>query len=143
MLRSRRSRFEYFAWPLAEHPQHLLAREFAANRSDEGFALAPQVLAEFVHVSTDPRRFEKPLIDESALAVAEKWRLSREIKVVFATMETVELLLGWMREFALGRKRILDTLLAATYLTSEVHSIVTLDARDFARFPAFAPIALR
>jgi len=100
-------------------------------------------LAEFIHVSTDARRFDSPLTQEDALKRAKKWWNVREVTPVFSTTGSTARFLDWMGEFDLGRKRILDTLLAASYVASGVQSIVTLDLRDFARFPSLAPITLR
>jgi hypothetical protein len=36
-------------------------------------AIAPQVLAEFIHVATDPRRFQIPLDLLQARNLAEQW----------------------------------------------------------------------
>ena len=38
---------------------------------------------------------------------------------------------GWMRQHRLGRKRILDTLLASTFREVGVSSILTTNSRDF------------
>lgn len=48
---------------VAEHPDHQTARlKLQSFRSSgDRFALVPQVLAEFVHVVTDPKRFMLPL----------------------------------------------------------------------------------
>ena len=48
---------------VVEHPGHQAARSIIAALVANGdeFALAPQVLAEFIHVVTDPRRFTTPL----------------------------------------------------------------------------------
>ena len=59
-----------------EHPAHAPAwRWFADDVRGRGgaMALAPQVLAEFSHVVTDSRRFERPLVMEDALALASRW----------------------------------------------------------------------
>ena len=40
-------------------------------------------------------------------------------------------------ESRLGRKRLLDTMLAATYFTHGVRDIVTSDARDYSVFGVF------
>ena len=58
---------------IAELPAHqaahrVLQREILAPQIP--LALAPQVLAEFVHVVTDPRRSQKPLSADEALAKA-------------------------------------------------------------------------
>lgn len=64
---------------VAGHPGHAEARSFL-NRvldGEEGIALAPQVLAEFIHVVTDARRFQRPLTVAQARERAERW-CSRE-----------------------------------------------------------------
>ena len=55
-----------------EHAKHAPVRSVMAKviLSNEGFAIAPQVLAEFIHVATDERRFERPLILREATKVA-------------------------------------------------------------------------
>ena len=95
------------------------------------FALSPQVLTEFIHVVTDPRRFERPLEMRSAIARATFWWQAREVHRVFPSSESTSLFLRWMSQFDLGRKRILDTFLAATYQAAGVAEIVTTNARDF------------
>ncbi len=47
-----------------------------------------------------------------------------------------------MREYQLGRKRVLDTMLAATYRASGVTSLLTLNAEDFELFGGFAFIPI-
>ena len=42
--------------------------------------------------------------------------------------------LAWMGKYGLGRKRILDTMLAATYFAGGVDAIVTSNPDDFAVF---------
>jgi hypothetical protein len=43
------------------------------NSNGDDFALAPQVLAEFIHVVTDQRRFTSPLAIDAALLRAQAW----------------------------------------------------------------------
>jgi predicted nucleic acid-binding protein len=49
---------------VVEHPQHVAARETLARliAADDRIAIAPQVLAEFIHVATDQRRSFSRLI---------------------------------------------------------------------------------
>ena len=47
------------------------------------------------------------------------------------------LFLSWIAEHKLGRKRLLDTLLAATYFSNGVRSIVSSSARDYGIFGCF------
>lgn len=128
---------------VAEHPDHAAARatiERLLERSDT-FALAPQVVTEFAHVVTDGRRFSRPLTMDAALARAAWWTEAREIAVISPGEEAVRLCLGWMRQQRLGRKRLLDTLLAATYFGAGITSILTTNARDYQTFGCFQVIA--
>ena len=94
-------------------------------------ALTPQVLTEFVHVVTDPARFARPLDVKAAIARAQAWWTAPEVRQVYANEAAVRLFHGWMRQYRLGRKRILDTMLAATYFADGVTAIVTTNARDY------------
>ena len=78
-------------------------------------AIAPQVLAEFIHVVTDPRRFTQPLDIHAARHVAEQWWTSSDVVQTFPDAGAVQQFLNWLQQFSSGRKRLLDTLLAATY----------------------------
>jgi len=124
---------------VVEHPGHSASRALLDRllREGEPLALAPQVLAEFVHVVTDPRRFQNPLEMCQAVARAESWWLGREVTHALPSNESTALFLRWMAEFSLGRKRILDTQLAATYYCCGVRTIVTTNARDYGVFACF------
>lgn len=126
----------------AAHPAALamLRREILGR--DREAALAPQVLSEFIHVVTDPRRFERPLSMAQALAKANFWWNAREMERVFPQEQTVGQFLTWMGEHRLGRKRLLDTLLAATYYDNGVTRIVTSNARDYQVFGVFELIEI-
>jgi predicted nucleic acid-binding protein len=119
---------------LAELPNHTAARE-ALQREilDTGImlVLAPQVLAEFIHVVTDPRRFQKPLTANEAITKARFWWDASEVRHVYHTEESMRLFLDWMNRFKLGRKRILDTQLAAMLWTAGARRIITSNIADF------------
>ena len=125
-----------------EHPGHAAARAELEKRLAAGdtFAMAPQVVAEFIHVVTDPRRFEHPLSMAEALAKAQDWWNASETQPASPTPESVKCFLGWMEKFGLGRKRLLDTMLAATYFTHDIHTILSSNARDYAIFGCFQVI---
>lgn len=118
------------------HPNHEKARDYKQRmlRSSDRFAIAPQVLEEFIHVITDPKRFERPLSMRQALYRAHRWWNSIEVEQVFVNSHTVSWFLTWMERYGLGRKRILDTMLAATYFAGGVHTIVTSNETDFSAF---------
>jgi predicted nucleic acid-binding protein len=95
------------------------------SRSKETrFALAPQVLQEFLHVVTDSRRFENPLSMEEALARARFWWTASETAHCHPSDH-------------LGRKRILDTNLASTYHSHGIIKLATVNPADFAIFEVF------
>lgn len=119
------------------HPGHAAARALLERILGEGLALAPQVLAEFVHVVTDPRRFERPLEMSQALARADLWWRGSEVSRILPSDESTGLFLRWMAEHRLGRKRLLDTQLAATYHCGGVRTLVTTNAGDYGIFGCF------
>jgi predicted nucleic acid-binding protein len=128
------------AHELAELPLHARAREVARQSGRQGearFALVPQVLMEFLHVVTDPRRFQKPLAMEEAVARADFWWGAKEIIQVVPGPESFRLCFRWIREHRLGRKRLLDTQLAASLHQAGVHRIITQNRKDFEIFGVF------
>jgi predicted nucleic acid-binding protein len=122
-----------------EHPGHRAARALLheALGAGERLLLAPQVLTEFVHVVTDGRRFSRPLTVGEAVERAGAWWRARDIGHAFPDAEAVRVFLAWMGEHRLGRKRVLDTLLAATYSSAGAHAILTSNARDYGVFGCF------
>ena len=121
---------------IKEHNDHASTIEMRDRILDAGdrFALAPQVLAEFVHVVTDPRRFERPLsMDDALLRASDFWNAAEVIQ----TLPSAGAVAGFfdlMRVHNLGRKRILDTLLAATYIASGVKHLLTGNPSDYRIF---------
>lgn len=122
-----------------EHPGHAEAVAEVGKRLASGdvFALAPQVMAEFIHVITDGRRFEHPLTVAEAVDRAQGWWDAAETERVAPSPESVAQFWRWVREFRLGRKRLLDTMLAATYFSHQVTTILSSNARDFSVFGCF------
>ena len=123
-----------------EHPAHeACLRIFDAEiRGGEGtMALASQVLAEFCHVVTDARRFERPLDVAEALEISEQLWNAQECRRVDVDGEVGALFLTWMHTHRLGRKRLLDTLLAAAYHRAGVTRVATTDWRDFECYGVF------
>ncbi|MGA2620528.1 MAG: type II toxin-antitoxin system VapC family toxin [Thermoguttaceae bacterium] len=127
---------------LVEHPNHVTARVILSERLGGGdrVALAPQVLAEFIHVVTDSRRFRQPMELTAARGIARKWWTAREVDHVFPNAEATIQFLDWLDHLQLGRKRLLDTLLAATYRHGGIGSILTTNPDDFIAFGCFSLI---
>lgn len=128
------------AWDIADHPFHASCRNGLAECMAQGDSLVitAGVLAEFIHVITDSRRFEKPLPMGEALDRAAFWLSASEVSLVEADHQALTQFDTWMRQYRLGRTRILDTLLAASFLSSGATSILTLNPRDFSLLYPFS-----
>jgi predicted nucleic acid-binding protein len=100
---------------LQEHADHADARATIARLLGGGdqIAIAPQVLAEFIHVATDSRRFSQPLDMNSACQIAEQWWTARDVVQVFPNHQ------------------------------SGVRSILTTNAADFGVFGVFMCITAK
>lgn len=124
---------------LKEHPEHrpTLRKLRALLEEGETLVLAPMVLTEFIHMVTDPKRFGTCLEIPQALDLAEQWAAAAEVRMVYPTAESERLARRWMREHRLGRKRILDTHLAAVYHVAGVSRLLTANFSDFAVLGCF------
>jgi predicted nucleic acid-binding protein len=127
---------------MREHPEHSTARATLSRLLSAGdvLALAPQVLAEFMHVVTDSRRFTQPLDMTIARQLAEQWWTSKDVVHVVANEMAVQQFLAWLQKFSLGRKRLLDTLLAASFRQAGITSLLTTNQADFSLFGVFTCI---
>jgi predicted nucleic acid-binding protein len=127
---------------LAEHSDHVATRGALTKLIAAGdvIAIAPQVLAEFIHVATDPRRLAQPLDMTTANQVAQQWWTAIEVIHIFPDDAATQQFLVWLKHFSLGRKRLLDTLLAATFQQAGVQSVHTTNPADFAVFGVFTCI---
>jgi predicted nucleic acid-binding protein len=95
------------------------------------------VVTEFLHVATDSRRFTTPFTMVEAIDWAEEFLANESTSLVEPTEASAAQTLRWMREFNLGRKRILDTHLAAVLHTHGVHRLMTSNPADFSVFGIF------
>lgn len=127
---------------VAEHSLHrdakLILQRLASTQ--DRIAIAPQVLAEFIHIVTDPRRFAQPLDMASAQLIAEQWWTAVEVVQVVPSDAAIQHFFSWLQQFKLGRKRLLDTMLAATYFQSSIQSLLTTNPTDFSIFSCFTCI---
>jgi predicted nucleic acid-binding protein len=124
---------------LTSHSRHDASRELLdrLTRLGDAVALAPQVLAEFLHVITDSRRCVDALTITAAIERAERIWNAIQVVQIFPDAAAVSLFFTWMRQHRLGRKRLLDTMLAATYFSAGIRSIATLNRADFDIFSCF------
>jgi hypothetical protein len=75
---------------------------------------------------------------QEAIERAAAWWNASEVTHVFPTAESSVLFLEWLSEHDLGRKRLLDTMLASTFQGNGVTSILTLNRSDFSVFGTFS-----
>ncbi|MGH9323005.1 MAG: type II toxin-antitoxin system VapC family toxin [Vicinamibacteria bacterium] len=125
-------------WVMAGAPYHegsreLLEREARTNGNQLGVTL--QTLLEFQHICTDPRRFEEPLSMGQALDWSQSIWDGTEVARILPRPSVLPRAVELMKRYSLGRKRILDTALAATLECSGVGRLATLNRKDFEIFP--------
>lgn len=126
------------------HADHASARNTAKELSSQGdrFGISPQVISEFVHIVTDHRRFSKPLSMDLAIDRISAWWNGSNVEQI----EIDDLGIIWfcqaMKRYRLGRKRVLDTMLAATFRQSGITSVLTYNGRDFEVFGDFEIVSL-
>jgi hypothetical protein len=71
---------------------------------------------------------------DAAVAKAGFWWNAVEVQPIFPSNVSTGLFLDWMQRHQLGRKRILDTQLAASLWTAGVRQIITANPSDFQIF---------
>ncbi len=115
-------------------PDHAAVRAFVLDQLADGavtLVVTPGVLHEFVHVITDPRRFDPPVSMAEALAVARLYIGRANVECASTGEPALQLALALLEQHGLGRKRIADALLAATLLSKGVTEIITCDPGGF------------
>jgi predicted nucleic acid-binding protein len=118
---------------IRDHPFHREADALLQSLLGDGhdFALVPQTLAEFIHLVTDGKRMPQPLTMAEAISRAEHWWQAVEVVRVFPDGPAVRDFFVWLTRYQLGRKRLLDTMLAASFQSAGVKRILTNNGRDF------------
>ncbi len=96
--------------------------------------VTPNILHEFVHIVTDNRRFEPPLNMTEALAVARLYSGRSNVECLPVNETVLATAFDLLEHYQLGRKRIADTLFAASLLLHGVRDLITCNPRDFRVF---------
>lgn len=125
-------------FPDSERVRAFLLQRLA--RPDTSFVVTPLVLHELVHVITDSRRFDPPVSMSEAVAIARSYLDRSNVECVASDEDSLALTLRWIEQMGLGRRRIADTLLAATLLRHGVESLVTCNPADFEVFEGLSLI---
>ncbi len=121
---------------LADHPVNAATVAVVQAEVQKGNRLVfpSLVINEFLHVVTDARRFSPPLTMTEALDWVETFLTNPSVGLLEPTPESLRQTLRWIRQFNLGRKRILDTHLAAVFHTAGVRRLLTSNPGDFTVF---------
>ncbi len=122
---------------VASLPEHGAVRAYLARqlaRTDVTLVVTPSVLHEFVHVVTDPRRFDPPVEMSEALAIARLYLGAANVACAATDAEADAAAFELVARHKLGRRRLADTLLAATLLQNGVRQLVTCNRADFEAF---------
>jgi predicted nucleic acid-binding protein len=106
----------------------------AEIESGEDLVFPSLIITEFLHVATDGRRFSPPLNMLDAMAWIQEFMANPAVRLIEPTQASLDQTLQWMIQFNLGRKRILDTHLAAILATNGVRRLLTSNPSDFALF---------
>lgn len=130
---------------ILEHPFHAEADALLADLLAKKYelALVPQTLAEFIHIVTDAKRMPKPLTMTEAIGRADRWWQATEVTRIFPDGQTVTDFLSWLGRYRLGRKRLLDTMLAASFQSAGIKWLITNNDQDFKIFGAFEIVTFR
>lgn len=122
-----------------DHPSHGQVCECIDSllAEEKKLALTSVILSEFIHIVTDAKRFQNPLTMTEALEWAEFWSQAEETVMIHPDHKAHVQWLHWLREHRLGRKRLLDTLIAATWHSAGITEIYTLNPSDFKIFAVF------
>jgi toxin-antitoxin system PIN domain toxin len=119
-----------------DHLFHRAADQLLGRLLDDGHSLGltAQCLAEFIHVVTDPRRLHQPLNIEEAVDRAERWWQAAEVVRLLPDSNSTTLWIDLLRQHRLGRKRLLDTMLASTCRSHGIGKLISNNDQDFKVF---------
>lgn len=120
----------------AEHPANTRSQAIVEAEIQSGTELVfpSLVITEFLHVATDGRRFLPPLTMPEAVAWIQEFMTNPAVRLLEPTPASMAQTLQWIKQFNLGRKRILDTHLAAILHTNGVRRLLTSNPYDFTVF---------
>ena len=100
----------------------------------EEYGGADMGLLTFGIVAEDGRRFDPPVSMAEALAVARLFLGRSNVECIGANETILLEAFDLLERYRLGRKRIADTLLAATLLHHGISELITCNPRDFRVF---------
>lgn len=123
-----------------ESPRHQGAIRLFDSWRREGktrLCVYHHVFLEFLHVVTDQARFEHPLTMDQAVERVWFWISQERLRILYPSEMSMKRCLLWLTAYRLGRKRLVDTQMAATYAEEGVTRIWSANPGDFALFGVF------
>lgn len=120
-------------------PRHQGALKFFNEwvKSGKTMCIFYNVLLEFQHIVTDPKRFENPMTMEQAIESTWFWTEQERIKIVYPDSKSFGRAQVWLNQYKLGGKRLIDTHMAACYAEHGVDQIWTSNGKDSEIFQMF------
>ena len=127
----------------ASHPAHDANVALVQKESLSGSRLVfpAHVIMEFLHVATDKRRFSPPMTMPEAVDWINSFLQNPGVMLLDAAPASAAQALLWIQHFGLGRKRIIDTHLAAILHAAGVKRLLISNSGDFDIFRVFEIIA--
>ncbi|MGD0382586.1 MAG: TA system VapC family ribonuclease toxin [Thermoguttaceae bacterium] len=102
--------------------------------SQEHYCVAPQILAEFFAVVTNPRRVHNPRTPHEALDVIERLMALPRLTILAVPIDVVARWVKLIRMHQVRSSAVFDTQLAATMQANGVRKIYTFDRAHFEHF---------
>jgi len=126
-----------------DSPHHRRCRALLdqAQAGEVSLCVAPQNLAEFLAVVTDPRRVAVARQPDEALDAIERFLAMPGISLLPIPTDMVDRWVALMRKRPVTRGAVFDVQLAATMFGNGIHKIYTLNGSDFRQFDEIEVLA--
>ncbi len=119
-----------------ESPNYRAARDLReqAQNATANLCVAPQIIAEFYAVVTNPRRVRAPFTSAEALEEIDKLLALPGLTLLSVPSDVVERFMQLLRRRPVLGRKVFDLQLVATMLGNGVRHIYTFNVKDFEPF---------
>ena len=107
------------------------------GKSKSEIFITEDALLEYIHVVTDAKRFQNPFSIKMALERISYINNHPHFTILHSDQDDFEICMQWIQKYNLGRKRLTDTMMAATYFNNGITELWTANAKDFEIFDCF------
>jgi toxin-antitoxin system PIN domain toxin len=120
----------------AERPEHAASLALVESAQDPGanLVIAPQNLAEFYAVVSNPRRVSTPLSANDARVEVEKLTRLPGLRLLDVPVDVVTRWHALLGRYPVTGRAFYDIQLVAVMLAHDIRRIYTFDRKDFVRF---------